>query len=56
MLTWRRVLNESPCNHLTPFKDDERNSGTVRVVDSDYTMDEVAAYNDEYDKESCQIM
>lgn len=56
MLAWRRVLNESPCKHLTPFKDNGQNSGTVRNEGSDYTMDEVAAYNSEFDDESSQIM
>lgn len=54
MLAWRSVLNESPCKHLTPFKDNGQNRGAVRAEGSDFNMDEVAAYNSEFDEMSAQ--
>lgn len=48
------MLNESPCKHLTPFKDNEQNRGAVRAEGSDFNMDEVAVYNSEFDEMSTQ--
>ena len=43
------MSNVSPCKNLSPLKDNVQNSGRVRQAGTDYTMDEVAAFNKEYD-------
>lgn len=47
MFEWRRVGNVLPCKNLSPLKDNGQNSGRVRQAGMDYTMDEVAAFNEE---------
>ena len=57
LLVWRRVvLHESQCHYLSPLKENGVNRGIERSAGSDYTMDEVASYNEEYDSESSMIM
>lgn len=57
LLAWRRViLHESQCQYLSPLKENGVNRGIKRSAGSDYTMDEVASYNEEYDSESSMIM
>ena len=57
LLAWQRVvLHESQCQYLSPLKENGVNRGVKRSAGSDYTMDEVAAYNEEYDSQSSMIM
>lgn len=48
--------NVLPCKNLSPLKDNGQNSGRVRQAGTDYTMDKVAAFNEEYDEESSRVM
>ena len=49
-------LHESQCQYLSPLKENGVNCGIERSAGSDYTMDEVATYNEEYDSQSSMIM
>lgn len=56
MCTWRRVPSSHPCKSLSALKTNGSNRGLKRDRGTDYTMDEMAAYSQDYDQESRLIM